>query len=115
MNMNDKARVIVASDSGISIQSLDDISDAVGKCFGALGLILTEADLAREFFELRSRFAGELFQKFVNYKIRLAIVLPNPNSYGERFAELVHEHSTHPIVRFVDSLEAARAWLDPVD
>jgi uncharacterized protein DUF4180 len=110
--MSNKRRVVVALESGISIQSLDDISDAIGKCFGARGLILTEADLAPEFFELRTRFAGELFQKFVNYQIRLAIVLPDPTSYGERFAELAYEHSTHPVIRFVDSIEAATAWLE---
>jgi hypothetical protein len=110
--MSNKDRIVFASESGISIQSFDDISDAVGKCFGARGLVLTEADLGREFYELRTRLAGELFQKFVNYQIRIAIVLPNPNSHGERFAELANEHRTHPIIRFVDSVEAAKAWLE---
>jgi len=110
--MNDKPRIIIASESGISIQSLDDISDAVAKCLGSRGLILAEAELAREFFELRSRFAGELFQKFVNYKIRLAVVLQNPDSYGERFAELAYEHSKHPLIRFFDTVESAKAWLN---
>ena len=109
--MRDRGRIIVASESGISIQSLDDISDAIGKCFGASGLILTEADVSQEFFDLKTRLAGELFQKFVNYQIRLAIVLPNPSSYGERFAELAYEHTAHPIIRFFGSTEGARAWL----
>jgi len=109
--MSDRDHIIIASKSGIAIHSLDDISDAVGKCFGAKGLVLTGADLGGDFFELRTRLAGELFQKFVNYQIRIAIVLPNPNSHGERFAELAYEHRTHPIIRFVDSVEAARAWL----
>jgi len=109
--MSNKDRIVVASESGITIQSLDDISDAIGKCFGARGLVLTEADVSQEFFDLKTKLAGELFQKFVNYQIRLAIVLQNPSSYGERFAELVYEHSTHPIIRFFGSTEEARAWL----
>lgn len=110
--MSNRGRIIVASESGIAIQSLEDISDAIAKCFGAGGLILTEADISKEFFDLKTRLAGELFQKFVNYQIRLAIVLPNPTSYGERFAELAYEHAKHPLIRFVDSMEAARAWMD---
>lgn len=105
-------KIIIATDSSISIQSRDDITDAIGKCFGAKGLILTDADLSEDFFDLRSGFAGELLQKFVNYQIRVAIILPDPSIYGARFAELAYEHSTHPIVRFVNSMESAKTWLD---
>jgi len=110
--MNYQDRIIVASEAGISIQSLGDISDAIGKCFGAKGLIVTEADVSPDFFNLRTGFAGELLQKFVNYKIQLAIILPSPNSYGERFAELASEHSMHPTIRFFSSKEQAIAWLE---
>ena len=110
--MNEERRILVASDSGISIRSFDDISDALGACIGAAGLILTEEDLAREFFDLRSGLAGELFQKFTNYKLRVAIVLPDPEAYGERFSELAYEHTTHSIIRFVPTKDEAKAWLD---
>lgn len=81
--MNGVRRILIASDSGISIRTFKDISDVIADCFGADGLILTEDDLAQEFFDLRSRLAGELFQKFINYKLRMAIVLPDPEAYGE--------------------------------
>ena len=109
--MNDERRILIASDSGISIRSLRDISDAVGACIGAEGLILTESDLAPEFFDLRSGLAGELFQKFTNYKVRVAIVLPNPEAYGERISELAYEHASHSMIRFVRSKDEATAWL----
>lgn len=97
--MNEDRRIIVASDAGISIRVFPDISNALGECLGSGGLILTESDLAREFFDLRSGLAGELFQKFMNYRVRVAIVIPNPKAYGERFAELAYEHSTHSLIR----------------
>jgi uncharacterized protein DUF4180 len=109
--MNEKPRIIVASDSGISIRSFSDISDAIGACIGADGLILTEDDLAREFFDLRSGLAGELFQKFMNYKLRVAIVVADSKIYGERFGELMYEHTSHSMIRFVHSEDEARAWL----
>jgi hypothetical protein len=110
--MNEARRIVIASDSGISIRSLSDISGALGACIGAEGLILTENDLAREFFDLHSGLAGELFQKFVNYKLRVAIVLPDPQAYGERFSELASEHRSHNMIRFVRSKDEAKAWLD---
>src|SRR5215216_7011264 len=101
--MNEERRILVASDSGISMRSISDISDALGSCICAEGLIVTENDLAPEFFDLRSGLAGELFQKFTNYNLRVAIVLPDPEAYGERFSELAYEHRSHSMIRFVRS------------
>ena len=101
----------MASDAGISIRSFSDISDAIEACIGTGGLILTENDLSKEFFDLRSGLAGEFFQKFINYKVRVAIILQDTGAYGERFAELAFEHASHPMIRFVRSKSEARAWL----
>src|SRR5262245_62106033 len=109
--MNEGRRILFASDSGISIRSFGDIHDAISACFGSDGLILTEDDLAREFFDLRSGLAGELFQKFTNYKLRVAFVLPEPEAYGERISELAYEHKSHNMIRFVRSKDEAEAWL----
>src|SRR6185295_14368185 len=109
--MNEERRIIVASDAGISIRSFADISNALGECLGSGGLILTESDLAPEFFDLRSGLAGELFQKFINYKVRVALVVPNPKTHGERFSELAYEHRSHSVIRFVRSQDEAKAWL----
>lgn len=103
---------IVASDHAIFIRSPGDVSDALGACFGAHGLILTEDALSKEFFELGTGLAGELFQKFVNYRIPLAIVIEDFSAHGLRFSELAREHATHGAVRFVHSVEEARAWLE---
>lgn len=109
--MDEVPRIIVAFDAGISIRSFSDIPDAIGACIGAEGLILTENDLAPEFFDLRSGLAGELFQKFTNYTLRVAIVLPDPDAYGGRFGELVYEHRSHSLIRFVRSKDEANDWL----
>ena len=109
--MTDESKILIASESGIAIRSFEDISDAIGRCIGRSGLILTEDDLGLEFFDLRSGFAGELLQKFVNYKIRVAIVVGDPTAYGERFVELAYEHRSHNMIRFVSSVGEARSWL----
>ena len=108
---DDQRRILVASDSGIRIRSFSDISEAIGACIGADGLILTEGDLSPEFFDLRSGLAGEFFQKSANYRLRVAIVLPDTNAYGDRFSELAFEHRSHEMIRFVGSADQAKAWL----
>jgi hypothetical protein len=109
--MSEKCRIVVASDSGLSIRSSSDISEALGECLGSEGLILTEHDLAEEFFDLRSGLAGELFQRFTNYRLRVAIVLADSEAYGKRFSELAYEHRSHNMIRFVGSTDEAQAWL----
>jgi hypothetical protein len=109
--MSDEPKIIVASENGISIRSFADISDAIGASLGAKGIIFAESDLSNEFFDLRTRLAGELFQKFTNYRVRVAFILPDPTAYGERFSELVYEHRTHAMIRFVSSLDEAKRWL----
>jgi hypothetical protein len=109
--MSDARRIIIASEAGIAIRSVNDIADTIGACFGADGLILREEDLAPEFFDLRSGLAGELLQKLVNYQLRTAIVVPEPEAHGERFRELAYEHRSHDMIRFVRSREEADAWL----
>lgn len=94
------------------LQSLADILDAVASGMENGGLLLPEANLGPAFFNLRSGIAGELMQKFVNYRIPLAIIVAEPGAHGEHFRELVHEHRDHPLVRFFPSESHARAWLD---
>jgi hypothetical protein len=108
--MNPGHKFLIAADRGISIQSRDDIGNAVGASLGR-GLILLENDLGSDFFDLRTGLAGELIQKFVNYRTRVAIVVAIPDVHGARFSELAYEHATHPTVRFVRSLDDAMQWM----
>lgn len=105
------ANIKTAAELGLRIDRLADIPDMIGAAFELDGLILTEAELGDEFFRLSSGLAGELFQKFVNYRLPVALVLPDFSAHGERFAELAYEHSRHGAVRFVHSLEQALEWL----
>src|SRR5690349_2027873 len=109
--MSDQGKIITASEAGISFRSFRDIADSISDWIGAPGMVLTENDLAPEFFDLRSGLLGELLQKFINYKLRVAFVVPDPEIYGERFSELAYEHRSHPMIRFVHSIEEAKDWL----
>lgn len=102
---------VMASAAGITIQAYPDIAEALNGCVGATGLILTEAELSPQFFDLRTGVAGELFQKFTNYRLPIAIVLADHEAYGQRFSELAREHRGHNLIRFFYSLEPAQAWL----
>jgi uncharacterized protein DUF4180 len=95
----------------LEIREVADIADALGAGMQHGGLLLDESELGEKFFDLRSGLAGEVLQKFTNYRVRLAIVIADANVYGGRFSELVREHRAHDAVRFFDSAQRARQWL----
>ena len=109
--MNAHRKPLIAYEAAIAIRSMSDITNAVGATFGAAGLILTESDLAPEFFDLKTGLAGELFQKFTNYQLRLALIVAEAERYGDRFNELAREHRTHRYIRIVRTRDEADAWM----
>ncbi len=95
----------------ISIHSHEDIAKAIGAGMERGGLLIGEENLGPDFFDLRTGLAGEVFQKFTNYRVRLALVVADPVAHGSRFGELAYEHRTHPSVRIFESEQLARRWL----
>jgi hypothetical protein len=93
------------------IDSPKAISDGLARAMEEGGLVLSEGDLAPSFYDLKSGLAGELFQKFVNYRVPLALVVRDPAVYGERFVELAREHRSHTIIRMFSDHDAASEWL----
>ena len=96
----------------IEIRSMADIADAISRGLEQGALLINESNLCQEFFDLRSGLAGELFQKSINYGTPLAMVVSDPQKYGDRFSELVHEHRRHALVRFFATDVEARKWLE---
>lgn len=93
------------------VESVADVSRLLETMLGGGAALLLEEDLGSGFFDLRTGLAGELLQKFVNFRIPLAIVVSSPQKHGTRFAELVHEHRGHPVVRFFGTEGEACEWL----
>ena len=89
-----------ASELGISLRTVSDIPEVIGAMYGADALILTEADIAPEFLNLKTGLLGELFQKLVTYRIPTAVIIPDCDAHGERFRAIylaAREVTTEPV------------------
>ncbi len=73
-------------------------------------MILDHTSLDPRFFDLKTRLAGNVFQKFSNYRMRCAIVLPEHYITG-RFGEMVKEANRGGDIRFFQTLEPAENWI----
>ena len=86
--------------------------ELLNRSFEQQGLLITEQELGEAIFDLTTGSAGEIFQKFMNYNQKLAIVVVELSVYSQRIQELALEHSNHSNIRFVNSEEAGREWLN---
>jgi Domain of unknown function (DUF4180) len=96
-----------------SITRVEDALDLVAACIerDAERLLLESHTLPAAFFDLRSGFAGEFLQKFVNYQIQLAAVFPSEDGYSDRFREFLLEAKRGRGFRVFAARPEAEAWL----
>lgn len=73
---NDKEIAIIKSDDILirNVQSALDFMATVSYETGSSHIILNKSAIIEEFFDLRTKLAGEILQKFVIYHMKLAIV-----------------------------------------
>ena len=67
--------VLVCAAEGPPIATPQDALDVIGTAYGhdAEVVAIPAQRLDHSFFQLRSGLAGEIMQKFVNYRVRLAV------------------------------------------
>ncbi|UNK17224.1 DUF4180 domain-containing protein [Paenibacillus sp. N3/727] len=74
-------------------------------------LLLHSHVLSEDFFKLRTGVAGNMIQKFINYHVKTAAVIPKELVNKGKFKEMVLEsnHSNH--FRVFETREDAESWL----
>ena len=110
---SDNAKYIECNGTDFVIRSEQDILDLVAVCGEneTPNVIIYEANLSPDFFDLKTGLAGALFQKFANYHMRGAGVISFSHIKSERFKELIFESNRGNLFRFFEDKEAAEKWL----
>lgn len=69
-------QVLTLPEQGDPIATERDATDVIGEAFSveAKTVVIPVSRLTDDFFQLRTRLAGEIAQKFVNYRLRLVIL-----------------------------------------
>lgn len=76
-------------------------------------LILHVKNITPKFFDLKTGIAGEILQKFSNYRVRLALV-GDVSTYGSRpMQAFIHESNRWGHINFVSNLGEALQQLAP--
>ncbi|MDI2128253.1 DUF4180 domain-containing protein [Yinghuangia seranimata] len=101
--------VLVCDADGAAITSEQDALDLIGSTMftGAEWIALPVSRLPDAFFDLRTRLAGEVAQKFVNYRLGLAVIgdIAHHAAASTALADFVRETNKGPHLWFLDSIE----------
>ena len=111
-----QGKAYVASGSPqVIIANANDVLDllALGGEHETNLFLLKETDFDPVFYDLNSGLAGEIVQKFSNYRVRAVIVGSFEFVRSKRFREFMAESNKGNQLRFAEDRESALAWLIP--
>ncbi len=105
--------VLVCDPDGPPIATAQDVLDLLGTAFPAEVVAVPAGRLDERFFTLRTGLAGEIMQKFVNYRTRLVIVgdISARVAASTALRDLVYESNRGRHVWFVADLDELDARL----
>ncbi|MEQ7054430.1 DUF4180 domain-containing protein [Paenibacillaceae sp. P-4] len=102
---------LIASDTPLSTEQ--DAVDLIALCKeNDVELLLVHGEaLAGEFFSLRTGVAGRMIQKFTNYHVKTAVIIPDPSLNRGRFKEMVGESNRSNHFGVFETRADAESWL----
>lgn len=104
-----RAVIAEVQSGGIVIGETQDALDLMADCYyeGSNRIILQRKNLHPDFFDLKTRFAGEILQKFSTYELQLAIVGDYSDITSNSMKDFMWESNNRGQILFVDSMEEA--------
>lgn len=105
---NGKNIATVAADGPI-IHDVDSAIDLIGNVYylGYDALVLQYEQLNPAFFDLKTKLAGEVLQKFSSYRLRLAIVGDWTHVTSKSLQDFIRESNAGKLVFFASSTDEA--------
>jgi PadR family transcriptional regulator AphA len=109
----DNKKYIELISVAVPLHTERDALDLVCLCFeNDIYLLMLHYDtLSEDFFRLKTKVAGDILQKLVNYGIKTAAVIPDEIIQKGRFREMALEVNKGQHFRMYESKEEAEKWL----
>ncbi|NQX39915.1 DUF4180 domain-containing protein [Pedobacter steynii] len=95
---------------GILIGNVEDGLQLMGDLYyqGYDKIIIYETNLTPDFFDLKTRLAGEVLQKFSNYRVQLVIIGEFSKYPGKSIRDFIYESNKGKIVNFLPTIAVAK-------
>jgi hypothetical protein len=94
-------------DDNIIIKDADDVLSLLFSIKGCSAIILKKENIVKDFFTLSTGVAGEMLQKFSNYRKRMAIIGNFEDIKSKSLKDFIYESNKTKQIIFVKTLEEA--------
>ncbi|EMT53054.1 MULTISPECIES: DUF4180 domain-containing protein [Brevibacillus] len=104
------ADVAIVSSSEIVIEDVQSALDLIATVHYETGcdrIILNKSLVSESFFDLKTRLAGEILQKFINYRVKLAIVGDFSVYSSKSLKDFIYESNNGKDIFFLPTEEQA--------
>lgn len=107
-NIKDTKIAEVISEANV-INKVEDGIDLLGNIYyqGFDRIIIYEKNITPEFFDLKTGIAGEILQKFSNFRVQLAIVGDFSKYNSKSLNNFIYESNKGRLINFVSTLSEA--------
>lgn len=104
-----QAKVAEIQAEGLLLTSVEDGLSLLGDLYyqGFDKIILHEENIVPEFFDLKTKLAGVVLQKFVQYRMSLAVVGDFSKYTSKNLRDFIYECNQGRQVNFVQELSSA--------
>jgi Domain of unknown function (DUF4180) len=105
----DKVNIAEVISEDIIIANFQDGLDLLGDLYfqGFDKIILQEKNITPDFFDLKTGIAGEILQKFSNYRVSLAIVGDFSKYQSKSINDFIYESNKLGQINFVETISEA--------
>ncbi|MFC9710639.1 DUF4180 domain-containing protein [Paenibacillus sp. NPDC056933] len=111
-----KVAIIESSDIVINnVQDALDLMASVNYTDNAYKMLINKSNLTEDFFELKTKLAGDILQKYVNYQVKLAIVGDFDGYNSKSLRDFIYECNRGKHVFFLKNKEEALQALHNIE
>ncbi|WP_095206135.1 DUF4180 domain-containing protein [Paenibacillus sp. O199] len=111
-----KVAIIESNDVVINnVQDALDLMASVNYTDDAHKILIDKSNLTEDFFELKTKLAGDILQKYVNYQVKLAIVGDFDGYNSKSLRDFIYECNHGKHVLFLKNKEEALQALHNID
>ena len=109
LNMNGMDIAVVSSDETVitDVQSALDLAMTVKYETGAANIVIGKQLVCEDFFILSTKLAGEILQKFINYRVKMAVYGDYSRYTSKPLKDFIYESNKGKDFFFVSTKEDA--------
>lgn len=109
LNMDGMDIAVISSDKTVisDVQSALDLAMTVNCETGAANIVIDKRLICEDFFILSTRLAGEILQKFINYRVKMAVYGDYSRYTSKPLKDFIYESNKGKDFFFVSTKEEA--------